>query len=76
MTSRNHNDDEDLDDQTEEGTMSFLDHLDELRTRLVRIALFVVIGFVVCWVSPTRFTISFKSPSSAWSQLRRKVTGA
>jgi sec-independent protein translocase protein TatC len=50
MTSRIHSIDEELDDQTEEGTMSFLDHLDELRTRLVRIALFVGIGFVLCWV--------------------------
>lgn len=30
--------------------MSFLDHLDELRSRLVRIALFVGIGFVLCWI--------------------------
>jgi sec-independent protein translocase protein TatC len=32
----------------ESGKMSFLDHLDELRKRLVRIALYVAIGFVAC----------------------------
>jgi sec-independent protein translocase protein TatC len=35
---------------SEEGTMSFLDHLDELRKRLIRIALFIAIAFVVCWI--------------------------
>lgn len=34
----------------EEGTMSFLDHLDELRKRLVRSALFIAIAFVICWI--------------------------
>ncbi len=33
----------------EEGGMSFLDHLDELRTRLIRIAIFLFIAFAVCW---------------------------
>jgi sec-independent protein translocase protein TatC len=41
---------EEQETQVEEGSMSFLDHLDELRTRLMRIAIFVVIAFVVCWV--------------------------
>ncbi|HJQ70290.1 MAG TPA: twin-arginine translocase subunit TatC [Blastocatellia bacterium] len=30
--------------------MSFLDHLDELRSRLIRSAAFVLIAFIVCWV--------------------------
>jgi len=34
----------------EEGTMSFLDHLDELRKRLIRSALFIAVAFVLCWV--------------------------
>ncbi len=34
---------------SEEGTMSFLDHLDELRKRLIRSALFIAIAFVICW---------------------------
>jgi sec-independent protein translocase protein TatC len=42
--------DEEQDTQADEGSMSFLDHLDELRTRLIRIAIFVVIAFVGCWV--------------------------
>jgi sec-independent protein translocase protein TatC len=42
--------DEEQDTQVEEGSMSFLDHLDELRTRLIRVAIFVVIAFVVCWL--------------------------
>ena len=39
---------------SEEGTMSFLDHLDELRKRLIRSALFVAVAFVVCWVFSDR----------------------
>ena len=35
--------------ELEEGAMSFLEHLDELRSRLVRIALFVMLAFVLCW---------------------------
>jgi sec-independent protein translocase protein TatC len=38
----------------EEGAMSFLEHLDELRSRLIRVALFVVIAFVVCWIFSNR----------------------
>jgi sec-independent protein translocase protein TatC len=41
---------EEQDAQIEEGSMSFLDHLDELRARLVRIAIFVVIAFIICWI--------------------------
>lgn len=41
---------EDKDVDLEEGAMSFLEHLDELRTRLVRIAIFVMLAFVLCWV--------------------------
>ena len=46
----NQNNEHEPDEQSEEGTMSFLDHLDELRSRLVRIAMFVGIGFVLCWI--------------------------
>ena len=35
---------------SEEGTMSFLDHLDELRKRLIRSALFIAVAFVTCWI--------------------------
>ena len=36
--------------ELEEGAMSFLEHLDELRSRLVRIAMFVGLAFIVCWI--------------------------
>ena len=39
---------------SEEGTMSFLDHLDELRKRLIRSALFIAVAFVVCWLLSDR----------------------
>lgn len=39
---------------SEEGTMSFLDHLDELRKRLIRSALFIAIAFVICWIFSDR----------------------
>jgi sec-independent protein translocase protein TatC len=32
-----------------EGQMSFLEHLDELRRRLVRSVLFIAIAFMLCW---------------------------
>src|SRR5215510_2863485 len=37
-------------EQEDESSMSFLDHLDELRSRLIRIALFVFIAFILCWI--------------------------
>src|SRR5438270_10852337 len=39
---------------SEEGTMSFLDHLDELRKRLIRSALFIAVAFVACWLLSDR----------------------
>jgi sec-independent protein translocase protein TatC len=35
--------------QQDESSMTFLEHLDELRTRLIRCAVFILIAFVVCW---------------------------
>lgn len=40
--------DEEL-EESSEGTMSFLDHLDELRFRLTRVAIAITIAFVVCF---------------------------
>src|SRR5689334_19598318 len=40
--------------ELEEGAMSFLEHLDELRSRLVRVAMFVAVAFVVCWYFSTQ----------------------
>jgi sec-independent protein translocase protein TatC len=36
-------------EEPESGKMSFLDHLDELRKRLVHIAIFLAVGFLACW---------------------------
>jgi sec-independent protein translocase protein TatC len=35
--------------EPESGKMSFLEHLDELRKRLVHIAAYIAVGFCVCW---------------------------
>ncbi|MBI3654542.1 MAG: twin-arginine translocase subunit TatC [Acidobacteria bacterium] len=43
-----------LENEEEESSMSFLDHLDELRSRLIRVALFVFIAFIVCWIFSNR----------------------
>lgn len=37
------------DEEEEPGTMGILDHLNELRSRLAKAAIFAVIGFGVCW---------------------------
>jgi sec-independent protein translocase protein TatC len=51
MGARREEDEEHL---GEEGTMSFLDHLDELRKRLIRSAMFIAIAFVTCWLLSDR----------------------
>jgi sec-independent protein translocase protein TatC len=35
--------------ESESGKMSFLEHLDELRKRIVHVAAYIAIGMVVCW---------------------------
>ncbi len=45
---------EEKDLHQEEGGMSFLEHLDELRTRLIRSALFVLVAFALCWAFSDR----------------------
>jgi len=35
--------------ENESGKMSFLEHLDELRKRLVHIAAYISVGFLACW---------------------------
>jgi sec-independent protein translocase protein TatC len=40
---------EDSPDEDQGGHMSFLEHLDELRSRLVRSIAFVFIAFIICW---------------------------
>src|SRR5690349_24617850 len=41
-------------DRLEESSMSFLDHLDELRKRITRCALFIAVAFAVCWAFSDR----------------------
>jgi sec-independent protein translocase protein TatC len=36
-------------DEDQGGQMSFLEHLDELRTRLVRSFIFIFVAFIFCW---------------------------
>src|ERR1700750_953663 len=36
------------------GQMSFLEHLDELRRRLIRSAIYVFVALVLCWVVSDR----------------------
>jgi sec-independent protein translocase protein TatC len=40
---------ETVETERESGKMSFLEHLDELRKRLVHIAIYVGVGFIACW---------------------------
>jgi sec-independent protein translocase protein TatC len=40
---------EETEEKSDETSMSFLDHLDELRSRLIRSAIFVLVAFLVCW---------------------------
>src|SRR5258707_349478 len=59
---------------SEEGTMSFLDHLDELRKRLVRSALFIAVAFVLCWAFSDRIYNFLQVPvRSAMLEAKRDV---
>jgi sec-independent protein translocase protein TatC len=51
------------------GQMSFLDHLDELRRRLIRSLLFVFLAMTVCWFFSDRI-YSFRCQLSGPSQKR------
>jgi sec-independent protein translocase protein TatC len=63
-------------EQTQDGSsMSFLEHLDELRTRLVRVALFVLVGFAVCWAFSDRIYDFLQVPVQA-AMLEAKKLGA
>jgi sec-independent protein translocase protein TatC len=73
MTSQKRYQEDDSEEQVEEGTMSFLDHLDELRTRLVRIAVFIGVGFVVCWLFSDRIYDFLQVPVlAAMADAKRK----
>ena len=50
MTTYSETYDDEKDEKSDDETsMSFLDHLDELRSRLIRSAIFVMAAFFVCW---------------------------
>src|ERR1700759_888093 len=51
--------------ELEEGAMSFLEHRDELRSRLVRVAMFVAVAFVVCWIFSSQIYNFLQVPVSA-----------
>jgi sec-independent protein translocase protein TatC len=66
---------EEQDAEIEEGSMSFLDHLDELRTRLIRIAIFVVLAFVICWFFSDKIYNFLQVPVQA-AMLQAKRVGS
>ncbi|HEY7915017.1 MAG TPA: twin-arginine translocase subunit TatC [Blastocatellia bacterium] len=55
-------------DPVEEGAMSFLEHLDELRSRLVRIAIFVVSAFIISFIFSDRIYDFLQVPVRAAMQ--------
>src|SRR5215831_8598129 len=61
-------------EQEDESSMSFLDHLDELRSRLIRVALFVFIAFILCWIFSDRIYNFLQVPvRAAMIEARRDV---
>lgn len=64
-----------VDDEIRGGQMSFLDHLDELRRRLVRSAIIVVVAFLVCWfLSPQIYNfLSIPVVEALGEAVRREV---
>jgi sec-independent protein translocase protein TatC len=58
----------------EEGTMSFLDHLDELRRRLIRSALFIAVAFVLCWIFSQNIYNFLQVPVQAAMLEAKRVT--
>lgn len=63
MTSYTDSYEEEVEEQ--EGGMSFLEHLDELRVRLIRIVAFVMIAFIVCWIFSYRIYDFLQVPVQA-----------
>src|SRR5437867_6868180 len=59
------------------GQMSFLEHLDELRTRLIRSIIFVVLAAMLCWFVSDRIYNFLARPvqrALAATQQQRPVT--
>jgi sec-independent protein translocase protein TatC len=53
-------------EDAESGKMTFLEHLDELRRRLVRIVAYLGVGFIACWVFSRRIYHFFTIPFLRW----------
>ncbi|MBI4850473.1 MAG: twin-arginine translocase subunit TatC [Acidobacteria bacterium] len=56
------NADEQYEDSSEEGSMSFLDHLDELRSRLFRASIAIALSFIVCFIFSDRIYAFLDKP--------------
>ncbi|MDJ0765017.1 MAG: twin-arginine translocase subunit TatC [Myxococcota bacterium] len=55
---------------TDDGKMSFLEHLEELRVRLIRSALAVFVGMIVCWFFRDQILAFLLAPLyEAWRQV-------
>jgi sec-independent protein translocase protein TatC len=57
----------------ESGKMSFLEHLDELRKRLVHIAAYIAIGLLVCWFFHEKIYAFLSAPLTRALPPGRKV---
>ena len=49
-------------DQSEDQAMGFLDHLDELRRRLIYSAIAIFVGFLVCWAFSQQIFLFLSEP--------------
>lgn len=49
-------------DQSAKGTMGFLDHLDELRRRLLYSGIAIFVGFLVCWIFSEQLFLFLSQP--------------
>src|SRR5215831_1133966 len=58
----------------EQGSMSFLEHLDELRRRLMHSAFFMVIAFMVCWFVSDKIYHFLEVPVRAAIMEAKKIT--
>jgi Tat protein translocase TatC len=55
---------------SDDGKMSFIEHLEELRKRLIKSAVAVIIGMVICWFFRDRILAFLLSPLyEAWSHV-------
>ncbi len=49
-------------EQSADGAMGFLDHLDELRRRLIYSAVAIFVGFMVCWIFSEQLFLFLSQP--------------